>query len=172
MTIDELRHNLGSLGLETTGSKELKERLHGASTTDDSSGKRLKNTDKAVTDEPERRRRRSKTHAEDERHDNEDDGREEAGPKTSGNKAAPRSRLRTALEKDDSKTDEETDDSESEEDDETANRNVITRRRSEFRHTSNFSGDTTQYCRQTTLTFKDVEDALETFSGDSGENVR
>lgn len=60
-----------------------------------------------------------------------------------------------------------------EDDDEIADHDVVIRRRCESRRTvSNFLRKATRHCKYPTLTFKDVEDTLETFSGDSGENVR
>lgn len=44
MTVDELRHDFENLGLGTSGSKVLRERLREALTTDDLSGRRSKDT--------------------------------------------------------------------------------------------------------------------------------
>lgn len=105
------------------------------------------------------------------------------GLKTMGNKAVLRERLKTAIEEtDESDEDEDVDDDEDEhvDDDEDVddgeskeplNKNAVKRSSKRSVNTTRETRRDIRHIRQATLSFKDVEDALETFSGDEGENI-
>lgn len=97
------------------------------------------------------------------------------GLKTMGNKAVLRERLKTAIEEAD-ESDENVDDDEDEDEDdgegeEPFKRNAVRRSSKRSVNTTRDTRQDVRPVRQTTLSFKDVEDALETFSGDGGENI-
>lgn len=90
------------------------------------------------------------------------------GLKTTGRKVELRARLQAAMDGNDISSEEESDD---ESDDEDDKKNA----RGYKRDTRRVYQDRDEYCRRacvgSTLSFRDVEDALESFSGDKGENV-
>lgn len=96
------------------------------------------------------------------------------GLKMTGNKAALRDRLKAAInEQDDAEEDEDNDedDSDNDEDDEEERAAGRNRGRKIGRSSTNTRETErgVRFARQITLSFKDVEDALETFSGDGSE---
>ncbi|XP_033360917.1 uncharacterized protein LOC117239468 [Bombus vosnesenskii] len=90
------------------------------------------------------------------------------GLKTTGRKVELRARLQAAMDGNDISLEEESDDESEDEDDKKNTRGYK-------RDTRRVYQDRDEYCRRacvgSTLSFRDVEDALESFSGDKGENV-
>lgn len=112
------------------------------------------------------------------------------GLKTMGKKAVLRERLKAAIEESDESDDDDLDEDENDDEDEVENndddesedddgeeekkrKKKMADKRSEKRSVNAVRGTdrNARHVRQVTLSFKDVEDALETFSGDGSESI-
>ena len=174
-TLEELRNKLARLNLPISGSKSvLMARLNRAYKAGQSTPKESKRDEESVNQRDLRSGQRA------ERDQDGDEDLEKLrtnelrarlaslGLKVTGRKSELRARLRAALEGDNVSSEEESDDESNNEKDE---RDVIKHKRG----TRAMCSDRDEYRQKagtvSVLSFKDVEDALELFSGDKGENV-
>ena len=173
--LEELRSRLARLNLLISGSKSvLMARLNRACKTGQSTSKGSKRDEESTNQRDLRSEQRA------ERNQDGDEDLEKLrtkelrarlaslGLKVTGRKSELRARLQAALEGDNVSSEEESDDESNNEKDE---RDVIKHKGG----TRAMCSDRDEYRQKagtvSVLSFKDVEDALELFSGDKGENV-
>ena len=174
-TLEELRSKLARLNLPISASKSvLMARLNRAYKTGQSTPKGSKRDEESVNQRDLRSGQRA------ERDQDGDEDLEKLrtkelrarlaslGLKVIGRKSELRARLQAALEGDNVSSGEESDD---ESDDEEDEKDVIKHKRGTRAMCSDRDEYRQKACTASVLSFRDVEDALELFSGDKGENV-